>query len=197
MGTRGFVGFVADRKVSIVYNHYDSYPSHLGVNVLNWLNWLKELSEFEAVKILAANLREVSDDIPPTPEQIEALKQYYEPNVAGNMGVQPNWYQALRNTQGDPGAILASGLYESAADFPYDSLFCEWGYLIDLDAMVLEVYRGFQHEPHTLGRFADNGKVRESGSGEYYPVALKASWPLDDLPTTEAFEHALKSADSE
>lgn len=37
MGTRGFVGFVIDGQEKIGYNHFDSYPDGLGVDVLSWL----------------------------------------------------------------------------------------------------------------------------------------------------------------
>ena len=38
MSTRGFIGFVIDGTEKIAYNHYDSYPSALGLNVLHWLH---------------------------------------------------------------------------------------------------------------------------------------------------------------
>jgi hypothetical protein len=64
-------------------------------------------------------------------------------------------------------------------DFIKDSLFCEWGYVINLDDEVLEVYRGFQTEPHK-NRYTDY--VYESGGETYYPCKLIKFLPLNDIP---------------
>ena len=37
MGTRGFVGFVAEGREVIAYQQFDSYPSGVGVDTLRWL----------------------------------------------------------------------------------------------------------------------------------------------------------------
>jgi hypothetical protein len=172
MGTRGFVGFVVDGQEKIAYNHFDSYPSELGVHVLQWA---RSVEDWQEIRELAATLRLVSDDSPPTSEDVAMLGDYYDGRVGGTSAV--SWYQLLRKTQGDMAAILAAGALEDASEFPYDSLFAEWGYIVDLDANRLEVYKGFQEEPHKEGRFATRGADRG-----YYPVRMIASWPLDALP---------------
>jgi hypothetical protein len=92
------------------------------------------------------------------------------------------WYVLLRETQGKPGRMLQAGVILDASGFPCESLFAEWGYVVDLDSETFEVYVGFQTEPHSKGRFAD----REGRDG-YVPVALAASWSLKDLPGDDAF----------
>lgn len=42
MGTRGIMGFVVDGQEKLTYNHYDSYPDGLGLDVLRWLRGLNE-----------------------------------------------------------------------------------------------------------------------------------------------------------
>ncbi len=79
--------------------------------------------------------------------------------------------------------MLDAGLTWDGSDFPSDSLFCEWGYLIDLGAATFEVYRGFQRAPHTAGRYAERPRVRDG----YHPVALVASWSFADLPDGDTF----------
>jgi hypothetical protein len=186
MSTRGFVGFVADGQEKITYNHYDSYPRGIGAYVLRWLS----SADRGTARALARSLRVVSQACPPTDEDIARLTLYCNPDVDGGSDRptrRPTWYQLLHKTQGDPALILAAGVLEDASDFPYDSLWAEWGYLIDFDAGMFEVYRGFQGQPHTAGRFA-----RPQPRDGYYPVALAACWPLEALPTEAAFLAALR-----
>lgn len=85
-------------------------------------------------------------------------------------------------------ATLDAGVMIDSAGFLADSLFCEWAYVINLDDCVLEVYRGFQSEPHSKGRYAAPSGCSvyylpaRDGCSVYHPVALVASLPLDDLP---------------
>jgi len=179
MGTRGFISFVADSQVKTAYNHHDSYPDYLGANVLEWLR----SADLDAAKGKAQALRTIDDEAEPTDADVEQLKQYYNPRV-GAPTERPTWYQLLRETQGNPGAMLDAGVIEDASEFPADSLFAEWGYVVDFDAMTFEVYRGFQKSPHFEGRFANMSPVRDS---EYFPVRLVRSWSLSELPDSAAF----------
>lgn len=196
MGTRGFLGFVIDGTEKIAYNHFDSYPSGLGSDVLSWLR-IAASEGVEHIEERARALTVVEADSTPTAEQIEQLREFANLNV-GEQTVD-DWYVLLRETQGKPGAILQAGYMEDAHDFPRDSLFAEYGYLVDLDAKVFEAYRGFQTSEHDRGRFAARGPADRSPSslGDiYYPCALVASWPLDQLPTDDEFSAAL-DADEE
>lgn len=179
MGTRGFVGFVAEGRETIVYNHSDSYPEELGINVLHYARGIDDRA---AAKASAAAIIHVSDETPPTEKQIDALSQYANLSV-GRRGDRPDWYQLLRETQGDPAAILKAGHAEHFPEWPTDALYCEWGYLIDFDREVLEVYRGYQTAAHADGRFHDRATTHAADG--YHPVRLIASYSLDDLPTNE------------
>jgi hypothetical protein len=182
MGTRGFVGFVVDGTEKIAYNHSDSYPSGLGTDVLGWLR----KAHLGAARRQAAELRAVEADSKPSPEDIERLRGYADMGV-GTQQVD-DWYVLLRHTQGNPAAMLDAGVIEDASQFPADSLFAEWGYVVDFDEETFEVYQGFQNAWHSKGRFAQLEPRDRSHSGEtYYPVALIASWPLHALPTDETF----------
>lgn len=189
MGTRGFLGFVANDHETIAYNHCDSYPDALGLTVLNYARSIEDL---DAAKQQAAVIVHVSDEVPPTDEQIEALRPYMNTSVGWKMP-RPDWYQLLRESQGDPAAMLAAGHVEHKPEWPADSLFCEWGYLIDFDRGVLQVYRGFQTSPHTTGRFHD--RKTSDGSSGYGPVRLIATYALDSLPDDAAFIHATDPSD--
>lgn len=183
MGTRGFVGFVADDETKVAYTHWDAYPGGLGLGMLEWLRGADVGVTRDAVRAL----RVVTDDDTPTPEDVKRLKKFYDPSVGG-FSDELTWYQLLRRTQGDPAAILEAGVLEDASGFPADSLFAEWGFVVDFDREVFEAHEGFQEQPHRKGRFAFMQPTRDG----YYPVKLAASWPLSALPTRDEFLSALE-----
>jgi hypothetical protein len=198
MGTRGFISFAVDGEVKTAYNHWDSYPDGLGLTVLHWLRNITEQGTITGAREAAAALRVVSPDSKPAPEDIERLSRYSW-NAAQHGGTQDlrdgqQWYDLLHETQGNPDRILEAGVVEDASEFPADSLFAEWGYVIDFDNDGrLEVYEGFQKAAHSKGRFAGLASANDG----YYPVALVASWPLAELPDDAAFVAALEGGDDE
>lgn len=178
MGTRGAIGFISGEHEKIAYNHWDSYPEGLGVDTLKFL---RECN-LDEVKKQAARLLVVDGSSTPTNEQIEELRRFS--NLSVSNGTEEEWYCLLRETQGDWKATLEAGVIEDAHDFPLDSLFCEWAYIIDLDHEMLEVYKGFQSSPHQEGRFASRSP---EGNRGYYPIKLVAAYPLRELPSDEQF----------
>lgn len=188
MSTRGFISFAVDGETKTAYCHHDSYPDGLGLAVLNFARGM----DFDAAKVQAQALRVVTDAEVPTDADIERLAPYTNTNVGGRRE-RPDWYQLLRETQGRPGQMLDAGVIEDASDFPADSLFAEYGYVVDFDARTFEAYVGFQRSPHADGRFAS----QEPNDGGYYPVKLVASWPLDQLPESGAFVAAVEAADGD
>ncbi len=164
MGTRGVMGFVVDGQEKLAYNHWDSYPSGTGVDVLKWLR------EQDATKLAvqAAAIRVIDGATPPTPEDVDRLAPWTDLGVS--RGSTQDWYCLLRGTQGDMAAMTQAGVMEDAGTFPLDSLFCEWGYVVDLDAGTFEVYEGFQEKPH------DAGQVRHPRrNGEPVPADRSSS----------------------
>lgn len=189
MGTRGFVGFVADEKETIAYNHFDSYPSGVGVHNLKFVARLAADGEtLEKYRVLARDIQHVSDDVPPTREDVVRLAQFANLNVS-QKNLYTEWYGLLRETQGSAAATLECGVVENCPDFPKDSLFCEWGYLINFDTQKFEVYQGWQTEPVTKGRWAGlSPEPRYEGdTNTYKAVKLVASYDFYDLPTATEF----------
>lgn len=195
MGTRGFITFVVDGTEKTAYNHWDSYPDGLGADVLKWLRTESDRGAFiegsDWLATLARQiraLRVVDPDSQATDEDIERLGAFANRSV-GSRDAR-DWYVLLRETQGKPELMLAAGVIEDASGFPADSLYAEWGYVVDLDAARFEVYRGFQTSPHASGRFASRPQVEYNSVGPYYPAALLVSWPLTELPSDEDFASA-------
>jgi hypothetical protein len=171
MGTRGALVFVVDGTEKTSYVHYDSYPSGLGEDALSWLRGA--LSDEAGARKAVAELAPVPDG-GPSAEHFERWAEFHDRHVDSGT----SWYALLRHTQGDPGKILKAGLFEPATDFPRDSLFCEWAYVIDFDARTFEVYEGFQQSPPTLGRW-----IGRAGTSEgYEPVQRVRQYGFDDLP---------------
>jgi len=106
------------------YNHYDSYPSYLGVHLI--LEILKaDLDEW--IKLLE-DMKEISDDMKPTAEDVAKLEKYTDLNVSSKS--TEDWYCLLRLAQGSFQHVLNAGYMENVEG-------CEMGeeyvYVLDLD----------------------------------------------------------------
>lgn len=161
MGTRGLVGFVVDDTVKASYNHFDSYPNGLGLDVVKFVQGI-------------ANVSEVF-------EKAQAITLVSEEDESGT-----DWYAELRDVQGDLAGYLGRGVMIDNKAFGYDSLYCEWGYLVNLDNKTVEVYRGFQTDPHSEGRWADGEEDR------YYGIRL-----IETIPFAELSEDAMSEIERE
>lgn len=167
MSTRGALGFRLNQTDKITYNHSDSYPSYLGEKVVHWCRSQTDWKEVK--KKVRAMKKTSSKDVNGEKERLC--------NSLGLVGGERDWYWILRDTQGDLDKILEAKYYEDYSRFILDSLFCEYAYIINLDLMELEVYEGFQREPHDKGRY--DGRISTSG---YYPVALVGKFDLTNIP---------------
>jgi hypothetical protein len=191
MSTRGFVGFIIDDTEKITYNHYDSYPSGIGVDVLSWLRLVSATpGSYALLKEQVRELEVVTDDTPITPDHLLNLARYTDTHV-GSQGVGNevvhDWYQLLHKTQGSPADIIESGYVLDDHKFPLSGLFCEWGYLVNFDDDTFEVYRGFYNTPPATGRWAGREDKTTVMSTDYYPVHLLAKWSIYDLPKPDEF----------
>lgn len=180
MGTRGAVGFKLDQKEVIFYNHFDSYPDALGEDVVNYV---KSVTNWDSVRDKVTAFEAVDETTVPTKGHID--RAYYAGTV--NLGVggqsEKDWYCLTREAQGDLGKQLNLGFGVLSNDFPYDSLFCEYAYIINLDTMELEFYEGFNHDRNANGRYAKglppSGNDVQDGYGG---VVLKGEAPLNAIP---------------
>lgn len=177
MSTRGCYGFRKNGKDKLTYNHYDSYPDGLGRTMVDFCKntTIDELNEIFDRIIL------VNEDEKPTAKQIKECKKFYNGDV-GEQSVD-DWYCLLYEAQGDLNAYKNGLKYMTDNhNFIKDSLWCEYAYIINLDTMELEFWKGFQKEPDVFNRY---GVKNDRG---FYPCKLTGSYPLQSLSTEEGFD---------
>lgn len=183
MGTRGAIGFRIDGKDKVKYNHFDSYPSGVGAELLAELCGIKD---WEKVKEAVRKITFIDQNVPPTEEQIELCAEFTDLGV-GDQSTS-DWYCLLRNAQGSLAPYLTGALPFMADNhtFLLDSLFCEYAYIVNLDDMTLEFYKGFNQNSKAAGRYAPQNQPRRNGEpSEYFGVVLMEAMPLADLPKTK------------
>lgn len=186
MSTRGIVGAISGEKIIGMYNHSDSYPSWMGVNMTEQVAHLLNKYTQSELHALVRNVRVVGEDDPVSDIDCADFQDFANEQVGQVIGSKPtenpSWYQLLRGMQGDIATALERGIIMDSMEFANDSLFCEWGWFINVDKMTLEVYKGFQNKPHKKGRFAHkDGITVQAGSDSYYPIALVAEIALMEL----------------
>ncbi len=183
MGTRGVVGFHKKGVDKIAYQQYDSYPEGIGSDVVEFV---RNTSIF-AMHQIFDGIEVVSNEVKPTPEQIAHCEPWTDLGVSEQSTA--DWYCLTRDAQGNLEVYKAGLRYMlDAADFLKNSLYCEWGYIINLDENVLEIYQGFQSSPQD-NRYVTyepyNGVNYEPYNGvnaDYYNCALIAKFPLNNVP---------------
>lgn len=175
MGTRGLTAVVVDGEYKIAqYGQWDHYPSHQGVTALAFARRLADgnvyhqfVEKCKAVKVL-------------TQDEIAALNN-------------TNWRVTHPQLNRDQGADILNTVLNADAGLPlvvrpqfaHDSLFCEYGYVIDLDKNTFEVYKGFNTAPLPEGeRFSCyTGECPESPG--YYAIRHIKTYGLGALPDTD------------
>lgn len=172
MGTRGAYGFRINGLDKVTYNHFDSYPDYLGRHVLEYI----ATTPLPTIREVASGIVLVNEESKPTPELIQAYDKYSDIGVSEHS--LQDWYCLLRKAQGEllPFNDDLRHMIDSHT-FLYDSLFCEWAYIINLDAEKLETYRGFNQDPKAPGRYARYGRAGKKHG--YAGVRL-----IDELPLT-------------
>jgi hypothetical protein len=191
MSTNGCIGVRTAGKDYFQYNHSDSYPSHLGFEMLKAARQLS----VERLREAAASWTLVDDQDVLTAEWFDKLQpllaQPGEDTRAMAKRLNGNsqesggvvFYEALREFQGDLVAWVEQGIpvWLQSEYLPIGS---DWGYLIDCDAHVFEVYTNhYKMSPAVLQRLKTLGNrfVDLATEPDDRPMALIAAVPLGDL----------------
>jgi hypothetical protein len=172
------MAFAHNGEVKAMYNHYDSYPTGLGEDLVKWI--LDRQGDFSETIEQFDRLTAIDESVAPTTDQKLALLRYLNLNVSAQSS--DDWYALLRDTQGNPAEALKAGFYVDYFKFGFDSLFCEWAYVVDLDRQVLDVYKGFANTSNGKGLWGTQDKPYVAYDGtEYTGVQLLTSYAFADL----------------
>ena len=190
MGTRGAYGLHKGGVDKIAYNHWDSYPTGLGADVAAFVcqHTDEEMNTiFDRIILVATKEK-------PTGDQIAECMPFFDGNVSEQ--TPEDWYCLLRKAQGNLEAYAGGLRYMiGQAKFLMDSLFCEWGYVINLDKGVLEVYRGFQKAPSKNRYFRSKMVatfIENDGKSGYYNCALIREVPFATIRETPTYMATLE-----
>lgn len=150
MSTRGLKGFKYDNTYYGVYNQYDSYPSGLGKNMINTIKNILNTD----IDLIHKNIKDLV--------------------VSNNKDLLYEYSQ--KETYIDDTLIGKTKELLDGLHFIYNSLFCEYAYIIDFDKRVLTIFEGFQKEPQKDNPFGES--PNEDG---YYPSKEVGYISFDDI----------------
>lgn len=190
MGTRHSILVQVDNDYKVAnYGQWDGYPGGQGVGILKFLREEMDREKFiTAVRHCTEASRERLEEI-----WLGLGARKDGDSYMMSSDVSDKYQKLYPHLHRDCGSDILKLIQDAGGlelkldkNFPGDSLFCEWAYVIDLDKNTFEVYEGFNKEPlDPQERFA---MLKSSDArGEYYPVRFKHAWSLDALPTQEEF----------
>ena len=141
MSTRGYMGIQKKGELKGQYNHFDSYISGLGKDIIKTLNSIPKEDLISKLNEVYDNIILINEDDKPTQEMIDYAVEngLYDNNVSNRS--TDDLYCLLRNTQGRLDLYLKGLKYMlNGNDFLKDDIFCEYGYVINLDENTLDIY---------------------------------------------------------
>lgn len=173
MGTRGVWGFYKKGINKLTYNHFDSYPSHLGLKMVEFV----QSTSIEDLNNIFGRIILIDESVKPTKNQIKECKKYSDLKVS-NQSIF-DWYCLLRNAQGCPELYKSDLRYMlNYNNFIKESLFCEWAYVINLSENILEIYSGFRDKPNSK---ENRYKILEPKE-DYYACEKLIDFRLNEIP---------------
>ena len=180
MGTRGIYGLRKNKKDKTSYNHFDSYPAGLGELMFEYIkrHSIEEMNALYDRIMLVDDSKKISEL---TEEERNGLEILFSYNDKDEL-IDEDMYSLLRNFQGD---LQNYDRYHTVNimcdnhDFIKDSLFCEYGYIINLDTNELKVFEGFQTKPQKTNRYGCKS------NRDYYPCKMIKRIKIEDIHNSD------------
>ena len=151
MGTRGAYGFRVNGKDFINYNSMSSYPSWLGVETLKYIrdNSIADLKD------TASKLTLVDDNSPISFRDIELVCNFSNTDLSSIDFKNLTWDNLYSSVVTGWDTLYDLPYVFDNSNFLFDSTFCEWAYIINLDTEKLEIYEGlYRHnQRNAKGRY--------------------------------------------
>lgn len=172
MGTRNLTMVVKDSELRVSqYGQWDGYPIGQGKTVLKFLQRLIQNNEQKAF--------------------IDAIDNVtHLPNKDGESYAIENYPHCSR----DHGAEILNIILDNKGElelwmhweFMYDSLFCEFAYLIDLDNNTLEFYTGFNTKALDKSQrfFKENFEPIDYQS-KYHPIVCQRIFSIAEMDLSD------------
>lgn len=192
MGTRNLTCVFSKGEYKVAqYGQWDGYPEGQGATALEFL---LGGGNIDALKAKLPRCRFVDNEV--DKEFIESYDRnapVWSSDPDNRTPEQKRWWSTYMTR--DLGALILESISNSEdgeillggnVDFAGSSS-CEWAYVIDLDAEIFEIFKGFNEGP-SVGRFSDF----ESDSS-YPPVSLVKSYDLNNLPSVDEFVSEIQS----
>ncbi len=141
MSTRGYYGIKKNGKLKGTYNHWDSYPSGLGVELVEEINKIKKEDRIKVLSDTFDYIELINENSIPTKEQQDMCVKANVVDLNVSSRSLEDWYCLLRNTQGKLNCYIDRVVpyMSNGNSFLENTLFCEWSYIINLDTKKLEV----------------------------------------------------------
>lgn len=183
MGTRNFIGVRKSGQLRVAqYNQWDGYPSGQGAGILTFLreHGLRGLEKnLPRCKFLTAQeLTQAQNDIDAGRKTLSGDFPLFSRDHGSNI------LEMIALAEGDEPLLL-----RDSSEFPADSLFCEYAYVLDLDTEELEFFEGFNKVPLTaeepfyeLDQKRIHNQLKSATPAEYCAVRLVKRYSLWDLP---------------
>jgi len=149
----GIVGIILNDKPILIYC-VESDPNILGFEILNFIYTINSENGWDKFKNLSRNIIEE-----------EEVHEYHTRGL----------FQLINMYNIGCTKIITDNT------FIYNR-YCDYGYIINLDCMVLEYYTGYQTTPQRGNRFG------KKSDGEYYPSRLSSIYDLISIDSEGVIE---------
>lgn len=184
MGTRNLTMVILNNEIKVAqYGQWDGYPSGQGRRIIKFISRMNKKKFVERLK----NVKFISVEEIENRMRACGWKETGRGTFSIEYGKDALWNTTYPELSRDIGAKILKRIYNGKAKelkdssaFASDGLYCEWGYVLDLDNDILEIYVG-SDEPTPKGqRFSDFPVLKYNIDCNYYPIQLVQKIKFED-----------------